>query len=309
MYRLRKFLFITVTILFSLSFLPAASAQTKSQMHKVAKDPEKNYVHAQVDEEIEPETSWKPETIATSGRKSDSSPNLFHLSIDGLFEYTTSAGFIYLCILTFLLLFFVFRYRERPGHKAYYTHGKKEKKITLICDLIFFVTLDVILISNSMFHNMDYISGPPQGEDIVRVQVMPQQWVWNFRYEGKDKMFNTADDVVTVNELWLPKGKTVYLQIKSKDVVHGFMVPGIRRQMDAIPGTITRLWFDLTKNGDFEIACYHLCGTAHYKMKAFLKVVEQNDFNLWSNEMSEWSAARFDPDDIQTHWGWEWGLN
>ena len=43
-------------------------------------------------------------------------------------------------------------------------------------------------------------------------------------------------------------------------------------------------------------------------MKAFMKVVEQNQFDNWSKEMSEWSEARFDPEDKATHWGWTWLL-
>jgi len=160
---------------------------------------------------------------------------------------------------------------------------------------------------NSYLGVRDIVWKYPTGPDTIKVQVMPQQWVWNFRYPGPDGVFGTPDDVTTINELVLPRGKPVLFEIQAKDVIHGFMVPNARIQVDALPGIITRLWFDANKNGAYEIACYHHCGTAHYKMKAFLTVVEEPDYKKWTAEMSEWSQAKYDPDDKDTHWGWKWG--
>ena len=97
------------------------------------------------------------------------------------------------------------------------------------------------------------------------------------------------------------------IEMKSRDVIHGFMIPEVRLQMDAIPGDVTKFWFDANRTGDFELACYHLCGAAHYKMKGFVKVLEDADYQSWSNEATKLSAAQHDPDDKQLQWGWAWG--
>jgi cytochrome c oxidase subunit 2 len=276
-----------------------AGAQTQEQLHQSNPDYEKDRIHAK--------GVWpNPEGLKVYAGPDIISSDGAHF--DWLFGYVTAGTFFYFILMILGVVWFTFAYREKRGAKAYYTDGHKEHKVTLFFDILFFVTLDVVLIYFSVVDTQKYFMAPPAGKDVVRVQVMPQQWMWNFRYTGNDGEFGTADDIVTVNEMWVPKGKTISLQIKSKDVIHGFMVPEIRRQMDALPGTVTRMWFELIKTGDFEIACMHLCGTAHYKMKGFMKVVEQNDFEAWSKEMSEWSEARYDPDDVATHWGWNWGI-
>lgn len=227
---------------------------------------------------------------------------------DAVFRYVSWGTAFYFALMVLGVFAFAYIYRERPGHKAFYTLGLNEKKFCLIFDIIFFISMDTYLIYHSVNDTKKYLMTVPQGPDVVKIEVMPQQWAWNFRYPGKDGVFNTPDDVVTLNEMWIPKGKQVSLQIKSKDVIHGFMVPNIRRQVDAMPGSVTRLWFDANENGDYEIACMHLCGTSHYKMKGFMKVVDETDYKAWVEELSEWSAARHDPNDKRTLWGWDWGL-
>jgi cytochrome c oxidase subunit 2 len=138
--------------------------------------------------------------------------------------------------------------------------------------------------------------------------IMPQQWAWKFRYAGNDGIFNTADDVITTNEMKIPRALPILIQMKSKDVIHGLFIPNARIQMDAIPGQVSKMWFDAHRTGIYEIACYHMCGTAHYKMKAFLDVMEENDFNDWVKEKSNWAAAAYDAEDKAVHWGWDWGI-
>ena len=69
---------------------------------------------------------------------------------------------------------------------------------------------------------------------------MAQQWAWTFRYAGDDKVFNTDDDIITVNDLRLPIDRKVVLQFASKDVIHAFYVPNVRRKVDAMPGRVSR---------------------------------------------------------------------
>ena len=83
----------------------------------------------------------------------------------------------------------------------------------------------------------------------LRVEVTAQQWAWTFRYPGADGRFNTADDIVTLNELRVPVDRAVYLQLTSKDVIHSLYLPNFRNKIDAVPGTVTRMWFQPTSGG------------------------------------------------------------
>jgi cytochrome c oxidase subunit 2 len=229
--------------------------------------------------------------------------------IDWLFQYTSWVTFIFFMIMAIALVYFIFAYRERPGHKAYYTHGLSKGNMwtTRALDAAVFVTLDLVLIFSSFVFSKDFLwKFPPKDKDPVRVQVMPQQWYWNFRYAGTDAKFGTPDDIVMNHLMRMPKDRPVVVEMKSRDVIHGFMIPAVRLQMDAIPGDVTKFWFDSNTAGDFELACYHLCGSAHYKMKGFVKVMEDSDFRKWEVDASKLAEAQYDPDDKQLQWGWPW---
>ncbi len=150
---------------------------------------------------------------------------------------------------------------------------------------------------------------PPASESTV-VQVVAQQFAWNFRYPGKDSTFgkqdmrfvtsdnvfgvdpndpNGKDDVQTLNELHVPlvrnpdgKIKPVILFISSKDVVHSFKIIALRITQDAIPGMRIPVWFRPTKEGEFQINCAQLCGNGHSSMAQGRLIVEsQAAFDKW----------------------------
>jgi heme/copper-type cytochrome/quinol oxidase subunit 2 len=62
------------------------------------------------------------------------------------------------------------------------------------------------------------------------ILVMAHQWWWDFRYPRKN--------VVVSNELHIPVGKKLLMQIRSADVIHSWWVPELGRKIDAIPGRI-----------------------------------------------------------------------
>lgn len=297
-----KIMRIQWVLLLMMSLLPSfVGAQTREQEHALDTNPQ-SQVHAHGSESKE-WLPWKlfapPEDISTMGHK-----------IDWLFQYTSWVTFVFFLMMAGALLYYIVQYRQAPGHEPYYTHGlgKKHQLATRILDLSVFLSLDIVLMVASYTGARDIFMNYPQGDNVVKVQVMPQQWAWNFKYAGSDGQFGTADDINTNNMMWVPKGRPVLIQMKAKDVIHGLFIPNIRMQVDALPGHITRLWFEATKTGDFEIACAHMCGTAHYKMKAFLRVVENDDYESWIQEMSEWSAAKYDPNEANSKWGWNWGF-
>jgi cytochrome c oxidase subunit 2 len=150
---------------------------------------------------------------------------------------------------------------------------------------------------------------PKESESTV-IQVVAQQFAWNFRYPGKDGTFGrqdmhmvTADnvfgvdpkdehgkdDVQTLNEIHVPlvKGpdgnnKPVIIFISSKDVIHSFKLIAMRVTQDAIPGMRIPIWFRPTQEGRYQINCAQLCGNSHSSMSGgFLVVESQQAFDKW----------------------------
>jgi cytochrome c oxidase subunit II len=152
---------------------------------------------------------------------------------------------------------------------------------------------------------------PPENQATV-VQVIAQQFAWNIRYAGPDGVFGrqnpkwvtadnllgvdpadpaAKDDVLTLNQMYVPVNKPVIVQLSSMDVIHSFAVKAMRVDQDAIPGTRIPLWFEPTRPGDYEINCAQLCGNGHYRMRGFLLVVTQPEFDQWLKQKSKSPAS------------------
>ena len=62
-------------------------------------------------------------------------------------------------------------------------------------------------------------------------------------------------------------------------------------KQDAIPGMEIPVWFIPTRPGDYEIACSQLCGLGHYRMRGFMTIQSQADFDAWMAEQEKELAA------------------
>ncbi len=130
----------------------------------------------------------------------------------------------------------------------------------------------------------------------MQIEVTAEQFAWNIRYPGPDGQFGTPDDVVTLNQLHFPVGQKVVVSLHSKDVIHSFFLPEFRVKQDAVPGMTTKVWFDASHVGQWEIACAELCGLGHYRMKGFLTADSPEDFQKWLAEQAASNAPPPAPD-------------
>ncbi len=232
--------------------------------------------------------------------------------IDNVIQYTDLVITIYFSIVVFLILYFILKYRNRPGHKAVYDKGNSRKHIgfTVGMGLLVFLSIDVVIEGMSFRDLKEAFWKFPKGENVLKVEVMPQQFAWNFRYAGTDGEFGTEDDLIpTQNQMHIPVNTPVIIQIAPYDVIHSFFIPNFRVKVDATPGMVNTMWFQATETGKFEIACAELCGNSHYRMKGFLTVETNEEFNNWLNTIEEegpedeWGDEE---DGIPTRWGWNW---
>jgi cytochrome c oxidase subunit 2 len=125
--------------------------------------------------------------------------------------------------------------------------------------------------------------------DALRIHVTGKQWWWRVEYVGADGFIETA------NELRLPVGQRVELQLSSPDVIHSFWVPSIAGKMDMIPGRITRLALEPTRTGVFRGACAEYCGASHALMAFDVVVTEADEFQRWLDAQRMPSDPLSDP--------------
>ena len=198
--------------------------------------------------------------------------------VDQLFWAITGiTGFFFFMVQGALLLF-VLKYRAAPGRTAHYLHGNTLLEVvwTIVPALIL---VGLTIASQKTWHQIR--PAPAALEGLPQVEVLAEQFAWNIRYPGPDGVFETADDVTTINQLHLPVGESMLIKIRSKDVIHSFFVPEFRIKQDAVPGLPTQVWIQPTRAGEYEIRCAELCGLGHYRMRGFATTESREAFNQW----------------------------
>jgi cytochrome c oxidase subunit 2 len=210
--------------------------------------------------------------------------------IDGMFHLIMWITGVIFVLVEAILLIFLFKYRSRPGREVHYTHGNNRLEViwTIIPALI---CVMLALLSRRIWEDVK----EHMPHDAMEIRVTGEQFAWNILYPGPDGKFDTPDDIATLNQLHFPVGKAVVATLSSKDVIHSFFLPEFRVKQDAVPGMKTRIWFEATKVGHWEIACAELCGLGHFRMKGFVTVDSPEDYQKWLAEQSAAQAAEAAP--------------
>jgi cytochrome c oxidase subunit II len=128
---------------------------------------------------------------------------------------------------------------------------------------------------------------PAQQE--LTIHVTAKQWWWRIEYR------TPAGTIDTANELRLPVGQRVELQLVSPDVIHSFWVPPLAGKMDMIPGRLTRLALEPTQTGTFRGVCAEFCGASHALMAFSVVVMQPPDFRVWLETQARPAASPNDP--------------
>jgi cytochrome c oxidase subunit 2 len=206
----------------------------------------------------------------------------------------------------------VWRFRARGPERATYSHGNNKLEIiwTVLTAVVFVTTA---FLGQKVWAQLRLNDAPA---DALQIEVTGQQFVWNFRYSGPDGKFGRIDprlyndednaptarpgpvgidpkdpdgkdDLVMVGIMAVPVNRPVKLILRAKDVTHSFFVPQLRFKQDAVPGMKIQVHFTPIKEGRYEIACAELCGLGHHRMRAFLEVKSQADYEKWLKEKAE----------------------
>ncbi len=217
----------------------------------------------------------------------------------GVSTYAGQVDFIYYLILAITataffiveagLLWFVVKYRGRPGRKAYYTHGSAKAEV--VWTAVPAVTVVLIgILSGRVWDRVKGRDSLPAGA--LEFAVTAKQFEWNITHPGLDETLGTADDFTLRNQLHLPVNRPIVVRLASEDVIHSFFVPAFRVKQDAVPGMNIPVWFEVTKAGEYELACAELCGLGHYRMGARVIVHGQDEYQRWLGSHSAAVAAR-----------------
>jgi cytochrome c oxidase subunit 2 len=186
--------------------------------------------------------------------------------VDQAFWYILGISFALLCGITVVMVYFVVRYRRSKNPVASDIRDNYPLEIMW--------TIIPTLIALSMFYIgwSSYLGLRTVPDDAMEVEVFAQQFSWIFVYDN---------DKETENELVVPLGRAIKLNISSNDVIHSFFLPAFRIKVDAVKGMPTYAWFYADKVGEYDIECTEYCGVNHSAMLAKLRIVPEKEFETW----------------------------
>lgn len=140
------------------------------------------------------------------------------------------------------------------------------------------------------------------------IEVLAQQFAWNFRYPGADGKFGRTDiryindasgnpfgiddddprarDDITSATLRVPAGREVKLVLTARDVIHSFFVRELRIKQDLAPGMTILLHFLAEIPGTYEVPCSELCGLGHAQMRTTMIVMPAAEYERWKREQA-----------------------
>ena len=200
-------------------------------------------------------------------------------------------------------LYTLVRFRQSANPKADYAGVKSHNSSYL--DVVLALVEAVLLIGFAIPAWATRVNELPAEGEATVVHVVAKQFEWHIHYPGPDGMFGrtaielitptnaigldrsdpaAADDLATINQFNMPVDKPVIVHLSTQDVIHSFAIAELRVKQDVIPGQEIPVWFVPTLTGNFEINCSQLCGLGHYRMRGFVSIQTESEFQDWFAE-------------------------
>ena len=198
--------------------------------------------------------------------------------IEWLYYFVMIIAFAIWALVTGLILFAVVRYRRKPTDTELPPQIHGNNVLEIVWTVIPTILVAVLFVFS--FNTLNRVDATVPTD--VRITAVAAQFQWSFEYlsaDGQKVVFAQLAPEMTV-----PVGKTVHLNLRSKDVIHAFYVPQFLFKRDVVPGRDNN--FDFTVDpGDagqtFRGQCAELCGTYHGSMLFTVKALSSADYDAW----------------------------
>ncbi len=111
----------------------------------------------------------------------------------------------------------------------------------------------------------------------VTIKVTGHQWWWEVEYDDPVP----ARIVQTANEIHIPAGRPVRIELASADVIHSFWVPSLHGKRDLIPGHDSEIWLQADRPGVYRGFCAEFCGHQHAHMGLLVIADPPDQYAAW----------------------------
>jgi cytochrome c oxidase subunit 2 len=187
-------------------------------------------------------------------------------SVDTVFFFILWISIFFFAIIVGAMVYFLMKYRERPGVEAVKT-ATHSNFLEILWSVIPTIIVGVIFVWGFIAY-MD-MRQPP--DNAYEIRVVAKKWNWEFVYPNGHREPN----------LHVPVNRPVQLVMSSDDVIHSLYIPAFRLKMDVVPGRYTKTWFEPRRVGEYTLFCAEYCGEQHSKMLAQVVVHPSGEFEKW----------------------------
>jgi cytochrome c oxidase subunit II len=206
---------------------------------------------------------------------------------------THKTNTVYYVVLAFTGVIFVivesalvlFMWKYRAGGRARTAEGQQVHGNTRL-ELMWTVVPVLILavIAAIVFVELPGItSAPASAANTLQIKVEGHQFYWQFDYPNGAR---------SINDLHVPVGQDVELEVVSADVLHSWWIPQLAGKLQAVPGRTNHTWFRADKTGTFYGQCAELCGPFHEAMTARVISESQSDYRSFISKRATTSLGR-----------------
>lgn len=221
----------------------------------------------------------------------------FGARIDDVYRLSFWWTMLILAIVVVVLGYVLVRYRSRPGVEPRKIYGNNLAEILWTAGPAVIVVFILVPTVQTIFYS--YREAP---EGAMVVEAIGHQWWWEFRYPELG--------ITTANQLHLPVGRPIEIQLSSKDVIHNFWVPrigGKRYNYPTValpegaptPKNHKRLVFTIEEPGEYLGQCAEFCGTSHALMRMQVVAQPEAEFHAWAEAMKAPANAIPEPGTVE----------
>ncbi len=126
------------------------------------------------------------------------------------------------------------------------------------------------------------------------ILIVGHQWWWEIHYLDDDP----SQGFTTANEIHIPAGRDVNIELQSRDVMHSFWIPSLHGKVDLIPGHPNFLRIEASTPGEYQGQCAEYCGAQHARMRLFVVAQNPDEYEEWRQHQLQSAANPSSPDSI-----------
>lgn len=226
-----------------------------------------------------------------------------------LFYVTCWVTFVIFVIVGAVLAYATIKFKTRNAADAHaepppQAHGNPLVEMGLIAGSVFALVIIAIPTLKAIWFTYDAPGVTTRSDldalikkgDVLEVTATGYQWWWRFEYPTE--LANVPESggqapLATANELVIPTGRAIRINLRTIDVIHSFWVPKLAGKVDMIPNRANFLWLKADQPGYFWGQCAQFCGDSHAVMRFRVIALADIEFKEWL--ASQARAARTVP--------------